>query len=191
MCTVLCGACSFSDSKQIVVEEQVTSKSASSVSIISSPVATATSIIYNTPFPVPTNTPRADLSPTPISQPTGVLFDYLYAVNLLEASQWKDAIAAFGLVIRRLPEYARPYHGRGLAYYHEDQLELALQDFDMAINLNPDLIQVYKDRGLLHRDQGRLESAKHDFERALVLYKQKNDMAKALEIEAILNGLTD
>ena len=190
MCTVLCGACSFSNLKKLVVEEQITSKSASPVSIITSPVTTATSIIHNT-SPAPTNTPQAKPAPTPTSQPTGVLFDYLYAVTLLEASQWKDAITAFALVIRRLPEYARPYHGRGLAYYHENQLELALQDFDMAIKLNSDLIQVYKDRGLLHRDLGRVQSAKRDFERALILYRNQNDLMKASEIEDILNRLAD
>ena len=139
------------------------------------------------PSPVPTAEPGAEATPTP-SQ-SGVLFDYLYAVRLLQAAQWEDAIPAFGLVIRRLPEYARAYHGRGLAYYHEEQLVLALEDFDMAIELKPDLPQAFKDRGLLHRDEGRTEEAISDLQRALDLYERRGDLPRAVEVAQVLNQL--
>lgn len=157
------------------------------------PSATETAIPPASPIPAPSPspvaTPEPDAEPTPTPAQSGVLFDYLYAVRLLVAAQWEDAIPAFGLVIRRLPEYARAYHGRGLAYYHEKQTAMALEDFDKAIELKPDLAQAYKDRGTLHRDEGRTEEAISDLQRALDLYERRGDLLRAVEVAQTLNQL--
>lgn len=152
-----------------------------------------------TATPVPSPSPASELSPspTPVAEiepeatpaQTGVLFDYLYAVRLIEAAQWKDAIGAFGLVIRRLPEYGRAYFGRGLAYYNEEQLAPALEDFDRAIELEPTLAQAYKQRGMLHRDEGRTELAVSDLERALDLYQRSGNLTRAVEVAQLLDEL--
>jgi tetratricopeptide (TPR) repeat protein len=139
------------------------------------------------PEPSPTATAEPEEEPTPTQ--AGVLFDYLYAVRLLEAAQWEDAIPAFGLVIRRLPEYARAYYGRGRAYYHEDRLLQALEDFDIAIEFNDELPQAYADRGVLHMDEGRTEEAISDLLRALDLYERLGNLPKAVEVAQILNRL--
>ena len=139
------------------------------------------------PSPSPTQTSEA--SPTATPAQVGVLFDYLYAVRLLEAAQWEDAIPAFGLVIRRLPEYARAYYGRGLAYYKEEHLDLALEDFDRAIELKPDLARVYADRGVLHKDEGRTPEAIADLQRALELYREQGNLTGAVDASRVLNEL--
>ena len=148
---------------------------------------TATPVPAPSPSPTPSPEPAAEPEPTPAQ--TGVLFDYLYAVRLIEAAQWKDAIGAFGLVIRRLPEYGRAYFGRGLAYYNEEQLAPALEDFDRAIELEPTLAQAYKQRGMLHRDQGRTELAVSDLERALDLYQRRGHLTRAVEVAQLLDEL--
>ena len=148
-----------------------------------------------TATPVPTPSPSPTPSPEPAAEPeatpaqTGVLFDYLYAVRLIEAAQWRDAIGAFGLVIRRLPEYGRAYFGRGLAYYNEEQLAPALEDFDRAIELEPTLAQAYMQRGMLHRDEGRTELAVSDLERALDLYQRRGHLTRAVEVAQLLDEL--
>ena len=153
------------------------------------PAATATPAPAPSPTPSPSPSPEPSPEPEPTPAQTGVLFDYLYAVRLIEAAQWKDAIPAFGLVIRRLPEYGRAYFGRGLAYYNEEQLAPALEDFDRAIELEPTLAQAYKQRGMLHRDEGRTELAVSDLERALDLYQRRGDLARAVEVSQLLDEL--
>ena len=148
---------------------------------------TATPVPAPSPSPTPSPEPAAEPEATPAQ--TGVLFDYLYAVRLIEAAQWKDAIGAFGLVIRRLPEYGRAYFGRGLAYYNEEQLAPALEDFDKAIELEPTLAQAYKQRGMLHRDEGRTELAVSDLERALDLYQRRGHLTRAVEVAQLLDEL--
>lgn len=150
---------------------------------------TATPVPAPSPAPAPSPSPSPSPEPEPTPAQTGVLFDYLYAVRLIEAAQWKDAIGAFGLVIRRLPEYGRAYFGRGLAYYNEEQLAPALEDFDRAIELEPTLAQAYKQRGMLHRDEGRTELAVSDLERALDLYQRRGDLTRAVEVAQILDEL--
>ena len=92
----------------------------------------------------------------------------------MRANLWEDAIPAFGLVIRILPDLAQGYHGRGVAYYNESKekdndnlFEPALEDLDKALELKPDFAEAYKDRALLHRDLGDTENALSDLDKAI------------------------
>ena len=154
------------------------------------PLPTATLVPSPTSDPLPTATPTPEPTPepTPAQQSRG-LFEYTRAVSLLQANLWEDAIPAFGLLVRILPDFAQGYHGRGVAYYNEslkdenDNLfEPALEDLDKAIELKPDFAEAYKDRALLLRDMGDNEKALSDMEKAVSFYdplRQPNALAAA------------
>ncbi|MCH8310830.1 MAG: hypothetical protein IIB17_10110, partial [Chloroflexi bacterium] len=90
------------------------------------PVPTNTPVPTATPEPSPTPVPTATVSPTP--EPTATppsqtagLFEYSRAVRLLQIQELDRAIAAFDLVIRKLPEFARAYYGRGQAFLADER----------------------------------------------------------------------
>ncbi len=152
-----------------------------------------------TATPEPTATPppaTATPEPTPTSspsqQPSRGLFEYTRAAMLLEANLWEDAIPAYGLVIRILPNLELGYHGRGVAYHNEAKekennnlFKPALEDLDKAIELKPDFAEAYKDRALLHRDLGDIEKAVSDMEQAVRHYdplRQPFQLAEARKL---------
>ncbi len=152
------------------------------------PIPAPTSV--PTPTPAPSPTPAATPSPSPTALPASAgLFDYSRAVRLLEVQEFTQAIAAFGLVIRRLPEFAEAYRGRGIAYYKEDLFDLALEDFDKAIELKPGLGGAYADRATIFQDRGETEKAIADFEKAISTYDPVRDAFMIAELRAILGNL--
>ena len=122
-------------------------------------------------------------------RPSAGLFDYSRAVQLLEIQEFTQAIAAFGLVLRRLPEFAEAYRGRGVAYYKEELFDLALEDFDKAIELKPGLARAYADRAIVFQDRGDTEKAIAEFEKAISLYDPVRDAFRIAELRAILRDL--
>ncbi len=121
----------------------------------------------------------------------GLLFEYMYAVRLLESGLYEEAIPQFSVVIRRLPTLAKAWHGRGLAYYHEEQLDFAMEDFDEAIARKPEFADAYKNRGVLYKDLGEKEKAIADLERALSLYDEFRDAREIEETRSLLNELRE
>ncbi|MCY4651640.1 MAG: hypothetical protein OXC95_00580, partial [Dehalococcoidia bacterium] len=87
------------------------------------PVPTQTPIPTATPMPTVTPEPTAEPEPTATVQ-TAALFEYSRAVRLLEVQEFADAITAFDLVIRKLPDFGRAYYRRGLSFYGDERLEL-------------------------------------------------------------------
>jgi len=136
-----------------------------------------------TPEPVPT--------PEPTAKPPDALFDYLAAINLLSAAQYKEAIARFGTVIRLQPDLALAYHGRALAYYNNDLPDLALEDLDRAIELDPDYADAYRNRGVMRLNEGKVSLAAADLERALELYRDWGtpDPEKIADAERLLRSI--
>ena len=150
------------------------------------PVPAPTPIPTPTPTPAPTATP----SPSPTALPASAgLFDYSRAIRLLEVQEFTQAIAAFGLVLRRLPDFAEAYRGRGFAYYKEDLFDLALEDFDKAIELKPGLARAYADRATLFQDSGETEKAIADLEKAISTYDPVRDLFRIAELRAIVDNL--
>ncbi|MCH8186146.1 MAG: tetratricopeptide repeat protein [Chloroflexi bacterium] len=151
-----------------------------------------------TPVPAPTSVPTPTLTPAPPATPTpsptarpasAGLFDYSRAIRLLEIQEFTQAIAAFGLVLRRLPDFAEAYRGRGIAYYKEDLFDLALEDFDKAIELKPGLAGAYADRAVVFQDRDETEKAIADFEKAISVYDPIRDGRRIAELRAILGNL--
>ncbi len=154
------------------------------------PTVAPTATLVPAPTSVPTPTPTATPTPTPTPRPASAgLFDYSRAIQLLEIQEFTQAIAAFGLVLRRLPDFAEAYRGRGVAYYKEDLFDLALEDFDKAIELKPGLARAYADRATVFQDRGETEKAIADFEKAISVYDPIRDLFSIAELTAIVDGL--
>ena len=136
---------------------------------------TATPVATPTPVPTPTATPTPEPTPTATSAPSNVLFRYTAAVRLLRAAQYEDAIPAFDIVIRVLPNFSEAYHGRGLAFYHNEQEAPALEDFNKAIELKPDYADAYRNRGVLYLNSGDVFNGTADLQMALDLYVAAGD----------------
>jgi len=112
-----------------------------------------------------------------------VLFDYLQAVGLLNAGQYKEAVGRYSVVLRIHPDLYLAYHGRALAYYNEDLFDLALDDFDKAIEYKPDYAEALRNRGVMLGNQGQHAAARADLQAAVDIYREKGDlglMAEAL-----------
>jgi tetratricopeptide (TPR) repeat protein len=112
-----------------------------------------------------------------------VLFDYLQAVGLLNAGQYKEAVGRYSVVLRIHPDLYLAYHGRALAYYNVDLFDLALDDFDKAIEYKPDYAEALRNRGVLLGNQGQRAAARIDLQRAVDIYREKGAlglMAEAL-----------
>ena len=175
--TVLVAACSDSETASVPTPT-------------AAPPPAPTSTVVPTPSPVPS--PSATPSPEPTPEPTPevqALFEYSRAVNLLRAAQYEDAIPAYGLVIRLLPDFALVYNGRGIAYYNEERLALALDDFNRSIELKLEFADAYVNRALVYRDQGAMENAIADLEEALSIYEADRDIVKSIEVSLLLEDL--
>ena len=86
---------------------------------------------------------------------------------MLEVQEFDMAITSFDLVIRKLPEFGRAYHGRGRAFMGDERYRLALDDFDKAIELDPNFPGTYIDRGKVYREQDDLKAAIGDWNMAI------------------------
>ena len=143
------------------------------------PTATAT--------PAPTATATPEPTPTPRS---GTIFArYLRAQGLLRSGQYEEAIPQFDVVIRLVPDFAEAYHGRGLAYYNEEQIDKAIADFDKAIDLKPEYADAYRNRGVLYMNRGQLTLGVPDLRRALQLYEEKDEEERAADVRRLLSGV--
>ena len=158
------------------------------------PTPTATPAPTATPEPRPTPEPTPEPTPTPSGQPTRGLFEYIRAVAYLEANLWEEAIPAYGLVVRILPDMAVAYHGRGYAYYNEaieednDNLfKPAMEDYDKAIELKPGFARAYQDRAILHHRLGDTDAAIADLERAVRFFDPRRQPVRLNEARELLN----
>ncbi|MCL0028924.1 tetratricopeptide repeat protein [Dehalococcoidia bacterium] len=155
------------------------------------PVAT---IIVPTPTPEPTLTPNPTPSPTPVVSPTATpqisaLFEYSRAVRLLQVQEYDDSVAAFGLVIRKLPDFGRAYRGRALAYFGDERYRLAMEDFDTAISLEPDFAETYVDRARLHIELGDTQAAITNLEMALKAFHPVRESRQLVETLNLLDSI--
>ena len=147
-----------------------------------------------TPTPEPTATPEPTPTPTPEVDPTATpqtaaLFEYMRAVRLLQVQEFDDAVTAFDLVIRKLPDFGRAYYGRGRAFYGDERPELALEDFETSIRLEPDHPGAYIARAKLYLDRNQGGDARADLEKALEIANPIRDWQHIAEAENMIADL--
>lgn len=145
----------------------------------------------STPIPNPTSDINVEASdPNPTATPlTGVLFTYTYAVQLVENGLYEEAIPQLNIIVKRIPELAKGWYYRGIAYRHQEQHTFALEDLNKAIELKPEFPNSYKERGILYRDLRQIEKARSDLEKALTMYDLDKDAQDYLEAVRILREL--
>ena len=143
------------------------------------PYVSTTEIVIDTPAPEP--------SATPTAKPPDVLFRYSSGIQMLAAGQYEEAIPQFDIVIRVLPEFAQAYNGRGLAHFHNNEIDLSLEDFNTAIQLKPDLADSYMNRVAVYLMKERVSEAIKDLKQALILYEKEGEIDKAEEVRLMLN----
>ena len=149
-------------------------------------IATALPTHQATPRSKPSVEPT--IAPTPTTEPPDALFPYTRAVQLLRAAQYEDVIPQFAMVIRILPDFAQAYHGRGLAYYHDEQLELAIEDFNKAIELKPDFADAYRNRGVTYLNSGNIIRGTLDLQKALSIYEESGDSFAVKDLNRLLGN---
>lgn len=153
------------------------------------PVPTATPAPTATPVPPsPTPPPTATPEPTAEATPQAALFEYSRARRLLEVQEFKDAITAFDLVIRKVPDFGRAYYYRGLAFEGDERMELAMEDYAKAIELEPTFPDTYVIRARAHLEMGEREKARADFEKALEVANPIRDAELIRVVRALLGG---
>ena len=160
------------------------------------PTPTPTPEPTQTPVPTPTPAPTATPAPTPtpVADPTATpeiaaLFEYMRAVRLLEIQEFDDAVTAFDLVIRKLPDFGRAYYGRGKAFYGDERPELALEDFETSIRLEPNHPGAYIARAKLYLDMDQRDGARADLNKALEIANPIRDWQHIVEAERMIADL--
>ena len=63
-----------------------------------------------------------------------------------------------------MPKLAKPYSNRGTAYFHTEELKLAMKDYIKAIELDPYDPDAYYNRAELWSTRGEWTKARPDFE---------------------------
>lgn len=143
---------------------------------------------------VPTHTPIPIAKPSPIvenSQSTELeaLFTYSRAVHALRIGEYDEAIKRFNQVVKRMPNLAIAYKGRGAAYYYLGKVEFALEDLNKSLEIDRDLGGTYLYLGMIFRDQGNLERAKSELEKATTLIHPIREYWELLIAEQTLSDL--
>ena len=113
-----------------------------------------------------TSTQDVTITPTPEIQS---MFLYTRGIQSLRAEEYKDAINTFTMVIKRMPNLAIAYKGRGAAYYGLNRMDLAEEALNKALAIDMDLGGAYLYLGLIHRDSGNLEKARKNLIKAVNL----------------------
>ena len=113
------------------------------------------------------------------------------AVNLLSAAQYEDAINQYNKVLRIIPDLALAYHGRGLAYHHLEQHDLAMEDLNKSIQLDSEYADAYRNRGVILLNRGEMNKGISDINKAMDLYESRGETAKLEALETLLGNPTD
>lgn len=83
--------------------------------------------------------------------------------------QYEQAVTAYSDALRRKPDHAAGYNGRGVAYELLRRYTEAIADYTEAIRLRPDYAEAYRNRGDARKKSGDKRGAKVDYEKAKAL----------------------
>ena len=78
------------------------------------------------------------------------------------------------------------YNNRGILYFNQAKLELALSDYDKAIELDPNYAPAYGSLGALHIELGNIKKARFNLEKAQQLFTAQGNTAGAEQVEAYI-----
>ena len=107
----------------------------------------------------------------------------------MQVQEFDLAIAQFDLVLRKLPDFARAFYGRGKAFLGDERYDLALEDFDKAIELEPDFPGTYVERGKVYKERGNLEAAIADWETVIELADPVRHLEEIFEAVQLMESI--
>jgi tetratricopeptide (TPR) repeat protein len=89
------------------------------------------------------------------------------ATQNLQDGKYNQAIEIYTRILNIDPSIHEAYTNRGIAKYHLDLFQLAIQDFNMALRINGSDFWALAYRGLSYRELGNLQQAVSDLSRAI------------------------
>ncbi len=100
---------------------------------------------------------------------------YYRAISYRKVGDFKNSIVDFTAMLKKLPEEASIYSERGVSYFHNKQIDLALKDMDRAVEFEPSNPYRYSSRAfiLAYKD---VDAAILDYKKAIEL-DPKDDIA--------------
>ncbi|HYD59847.1 MAG TPA: tetratricopeptide repeat protein [Noviherbaspirillum sp.] len=90
-------------------------------------------------------------------------------MGLAQLMQGKDAVHAFRMATKHLPDDAEAHENLGLALKRAGQMEEAAESFQRAIRFNPRALSAHVNFGNALKESGRYEAAEASYRRALEL----------------------
>jgi tetratricopeptide (TPR) repeat protein len=111
-----------------------------------------------------------------LDQPGGAVEALKLADEALAQGDFDVAIAHYDKCVQFDPKFARPYHGRGVAFFHSGQYDKAILSYTEAFRLEPQNDVAVFNRGLAHWEKGDAQKALDDFQLAIEI-RPKNDWA--------------
>jgi tetratricopeptide (TPR) repeat protein len=99
-------------------------------------------------------------------------------INFIKAGDYKRAIEAGKLAVKKYPKNSRAYYCLGYAYYNVGELKLAYKNLKKAeglTNNKKDLMYVYNKIGQVLNNMGKLDDALLYYNRSLSLARELGD----------------
>jgi tetratricopeptide (TPR) repeat protein len=87
----------------------------------------------------------------------------------LKQSDLKKVIGDLTKALELKPDFVDAWYYRGVAHFHNKEIQLAISDFNKAVTLAPGFPDAYNYRGLALLGQNKLTEAKNDFAKAIQL----------------------
>ena len=110
------------------------------------------------------------------------------SVHSLRIEEYTDAVNSFTQVIKRLPDLAIAYKGRGGAYYYSERIDFAIEDLTLALSIDPNLGGAHMYLGMIYRDQGDMVKAEEHLNTAVELI---HPIRERWEMEVAIKTLRD
>ncbi|MDJ0718239.1 MAG: tetratricopeptide repeat protein, partial [Prochloraceae cyanobacterium] len=81
------------------------------------------------------------------------------------------------------------YYNRGLLYFNQNQLKLALSDYNRSIQINPNLAEPYENRAKVWIKLKNFAKAIRDLNAAITIFGQQKNVAGYQQVRRMLKSV--
>jgi len=93
-----------------------------------------------------------------------------YAILAYQRNKvWENDFTLWNDAVQKSPHKARPYNGRGIAYFKQGSLDQAMADFNKGIAVNPNFPDLYVNLGLVYEMRGNDTEALIENNKAILI----------------------
>lgn len=100
---------------------------------------------------------------------SSVVILMLTVLSWFQATYWRDSISLFSQTIKVTGGNYIAYNNRGLAYYDNHQLDLAINDYSKCLEINPFHYKAYYNLGNVYYDKGEYDLAVVAYDSAVAI----------------------